>query len=85
MGLSQIKDINMTQLEQEILEIINKATESQYIGKMKVIVDDDIYQLFLYFDRELTPTVFGYQGTEQEFKDFIYTEFKSRKMEKTKY
>lgn len=30
-----------TLLEQEILEIINEATESKYIGKLEVDVDDD--------------------------------------------
>ena len=75
----------MTKLEQEVLEIINETIEGQYIGKFKVLVDDVGYQLFLYFDRELTPTVLGYEGSEEEFKNFIRDEFKTRKMEKTHY
>lgn len=75
----------MTDLEQEVLDIINETIEGQYIGKFKVISDDLGYRLLLYFDRELTPTVFGYEGTEDEFKDFIRDEFKKRKMEKTKF
>lgn len=75
----------MTQLEQEVLDIINETIEGQYIGKFKVLVDDVGYQLFLYFDRELTPTIFGYEGTEDEFKNFIRDEFKHRKMESVKY
>ena len=75
----------MTELEKEVLDIINKTTNSEYVGKLKVLKDPDGYRLFFYFDRELTPTVFGYEGTEDEFKNFIREEFKTRKMEKAKY
>lgn len=75
----------MTQLEKEVLDIINETTESQYVGKLKVLEDETGFQLYFYFDRELTPTVFGYEGTEDEFKKFIRAEFKKRKMEKTHY
>lgn len=72
----------MTTLEQEILDIINEATDSEYIGKLKVIVDDNLYTLGLYLNREMTPTVLSYQGTEDEFKQFILEEMKSRKLQK---
>ena len=72
----------MTTLEQEILNIINEATDSEYIGKLKVIVDDNLYTLGLYLNREMTPTVLSYQGSEDEFKNFIRDEMKSRKLQK---
>lgn len=75
----------MTKLEQEVLDIINTTIDGKYIGKLRVLVDKDVYQLYLYFDRWYTPTILGYEGTEDEFKKFVKKEFKTRKMEKTKY
>lgn len=72
----------MTTLEKEILNIINEATDSEYIGKLKVIVDDDLYNLGLYLNREMTPTVLSFQGTEEEFKEFVREELKSRKLQR---
>lgn len=72
----------MTTLEKEILNIINEATDSEYIGKLKVIVDDDLYNLGLYLNREMSPTVLSFQGTEEEFKKFVREEMKSRKLQK---
>ena len=89
----------MTELEQEILEIINCTICGEYIGKLRVIkhetepqcgdgcsdVYTTIYELRLYLDREFTPIVFSYEGTENEFKEFIREEIKKRKLEKTKF
>ena len=72
----------MTTLEQEILNIINEATDCEYIGKLKVIVDDNLYTLGLYLNLEMSPVILSYQGTEKEFKDFIREEMKSRKLQK---
>ena len=72
----------MTTLEQEILDIINEATDSEYIGKLKVIVDDNLYTLGLYLNLEMSPMILSYQGTEKEFKDFIREEMKSRKLQR---
>ena len=56
----------MTELEQEVLCIINEVTENCYIGKLKVLVtppernqcdsccipiNNTIYELYLYLDR----------------------------------
>ena len=71
----------MTTLEKEILNIINETTDSEYIGKLKVVVDDDSYTLGLYLNLEMSPMVFSYQGSEQEFKDFIREEMKSKKLQ----
>lgn len=87
----------MTELEQEVLCIINEVTESCYTGKLKVLVtkperqcgdlecrtlNDTIYELYLYLDRWRTPIVLSYEGTEDEFKKFIRQEFKKNKYEK---
>ena len=71
----------MTTLEKEILNIINEITDSEYIGKLKVVVDDDSYTLGLYLNLEMSPMVFSYQGDEQGFKDFIREEMKSKKLQ----
>ena len=87
----------MTELEQEVLCIINEVTENCYIGKLKVLVtppernrcdsgclptNDTIYALYLYLDRWRTPIVLSYEGTEDEFKQFVRDEIKKNKYEK---
>lgn len=90
----------MTELEQEVLCIIKEVTENCYIGKLKIIVshpeiskcdspckelNDTIYSLYLYLDRWYTPIVLSYEGTEDEFKEFIRKEFKKNKYEKVHF
>ena len=90
----------MTELEQEVLCIINEVTESCYTGKLKVLVtkperqcgdpecrelNDTIYELYLYLDRYYTPVVLSYEGTEKDFKQFIREEIKKRKYEKIRF
>ena len=84
----------MTELEHEVLCIINEVTENCYTGKLKVLVtpperhpcdsdctqvNDTIYELYLYLDRWHTPIVLSYEGTEEEFKKFIRHEIKKNK------
>ncbi len=71
--------------EQEVYELIKETTGYEYIGKLRILNDGNMWQLLLYFDREYTPTVFAMEGTETEFKKFLRHEFKTRKMEKTRY
>lgn len=90
----------MTQLEQEVLDIINKAIDGCYIGKLAVNIieperqcgdpecrklNDTIYELRLYLDRWFTPVIFSYEGTEAEFKNFIKQQFKNNKYEWVRY
>lgn len=89
----------MTELEQEVLDIINETICGIYIGKLKIDIFEDkpecgdqckklnntVYQLKLYLDREFTPIIFSYEGSEDEFKKFIKKEIKTRKMERTRY
>lgn len=75
----------MTEIEQEILDIINTTIDGKYIGKLRVSHKGNIWELRIYLDRWFTPTVLAYEGTESEFKKFIEKEFRTRKMQKTKY
>ncbi len=79
----------MEGIEQEILQLIEDAIGCKYIGHLKVEKDDKedppVWGLFLFLDLEFTPIEMAYQGTEEEFKDFIKREMKTRKMNKIKY
>lgn len=75
----------MTTLEQEILNIINETIGGKYIGKLKVLNDDGIWTLYLYLNQEQSPIQIGYDGTLNDFKEFIRKEIKTRKMEKVSY
>lgn len=72
----------MNSLEQEILDIINKAIKGKYIGKFKVFYEKDIgWVLLLHMNQEQAPINFTYDGDWNQFKNYIYTELKNRKME----
>ena len=73
-------------LETEIRNIIDKTIKGKYIGKLKVQKEDfddgtTLWALFLYLDMEMSPNIMAYQGSEDEFKEFIQKEIKSRKLE----
>lgn len=76
----------MTAIEQDIKNIIDEISCGKYIGKLKVIQepvpesDGTIWMLLLYLDMEITPMILAYEGTEEQFKDFITKELKSRKL-----
>lgn len=76
----------MTSLETEIKNIIEEVTKSKYIGKLKVkkesLENSTFWMLLLYLDTEFTPMILAYEGSESDFKDFIRTEMKSRKLER---
>lgn len=75
----------MTELEEEIRQIINDITEQEYITKLSVRHDDDIWTLYLYLNRELVPMVMSIQGTEDQFKRFVKREMKKRRLHEVKY
>lgn len=75
----------MTQLEEEVLNIINEEIGGKYIGKMKVVVDGDWYELLMHMNQEQAPLHLGYQGTEEEFKQFIKDEIHYRKRNDVKF
>jgi len=69
-------------LANEILNIIDETIEGEYVGKLEVIVDDDWYTLNLFMNMHNSPLVLAYQGTEEEFKNYIREEIKRRRLEK---
>lgn len=69
-------------LANEILDIIDETIGGEYVGKLEVIVDDDWYTLNLFMNMHNAPLVLAYQGTEEEFKNYIREEIKKRKLEK---
>ena len=75
----------MENLEKEILEIINEAIGGKYIGGLKILIEDDIYELLLYLNQEMAPLVLGFQGAKSDFKEFIRKEMKTRQMERADY
>ncbi len=76
----------MTTIEQDIRNIIDEVICGKYIGKLKVVTEElpdnsTLWMLLLYLDMELTPMVLAYEGTEEQFKDFIRKEIKARKLQ----
>ena len=67
----------MENLEKEILEIINEAIGGKYVGGLKILIEDDIYELLLYLNQEMARLVLGFQGSESDFKEFIRKEIKN--------
>ena len=75
----------MMGIEKEIRQLIDEAVCGKYIGKLKVSQDGDLWALALYLDMESSPIIMAYQGTVDQFKDFIKTEIKSRKLEEVQF
>lgn len=75
----------MTGIEEEIKQIIDDITEREYIGKIRVFHEDDIWTLHLYLNRELVPLVMSIQGDEKKFKKFVAREIKKRRLQEVKY
>lgn len=73
--------VNLSNLENELLDIINDTTESMYTGGLKVVYEDGIYTLFLYLSVEYAPIQLAYEGSEEDFKNYIKDELKSRRLE----
>ena len=75
----------MTALENEILEIINEVTECCYTGRLSVIQEDDGYTLRLGLNTPNAPTVLYYQGSVEDFKEYIKEEIKRRRYPEIEY
>ena len=75
----------MTKLEEEIKNIINDVTEREYVSRLQVTKEDDIWTLYLYLNRELVPLVMSIQGDEEKFKKFVAYEMKKRRLHEVKY
>lgn len=73
-------------LEHKIRELINKITNSIYTSSIKVIYDDGMYLLKLGLNcRDATPISLCYQGTEDEFLNFVENELKKRRLQEVEY
>lgn len=75
----------MTAIEEEIKQIIDDVTEREYITKLQVHQDGDIWTLFLFLNRELVPLVMSVQGDEDKFKRFVAKEMKKRRLHEVEY
>lgn len=77
----------MSDLEKEILEIINTTVKGQYTGGLKVVNDDGFYVLFLYMDSSVYPSIqLGIDcDSEEDFKNYIRDEIKARRLESVSY
>ena len=63
----------MTQIE---IDIRNYGIFQSILGEN----DNTLWMLLLYLDRELTPMILAYEGTEEQFKEYIRKEIKTRKL-----
>lgn len=75
----------MTALENEILEIINEVTERCYIGKLAVKEGDGEYTLCLGVNTPNAPTIIYFQGSVEDFKQYIKEEIKRRRYPEIEY
>ena len=79
----------MTTIELEIKNIIEDIICGKYIGKLKVskeeMGDSVLWTLFLYLDLELSPMILAYEGSEDQFKNFIKDEIKERKLQGVRF
>ncbi len=75
----------MTALEQEVLKLIQVITCSFYVSKLKVEEDDGSYTLNLYLNQEQSPMVINYEGSKEQFLDYIAKDLKKRQIERTSY
>lgn len=79
----------MTEIENQIKEIIEEVVNGKYIGKLRVISEpinnSTLWMLLLYLDLEITPMVLAYEGNVDEFKEFIRKEMKTRKLQTVKF
>lgn len=72
----------MTQLEKEVLDIIEKVTCCKYIRHLKVIESEDDFTLNLYLNQEMSPMVINYQGDKESFLKFIAKDLRKRQIER---
>ena len=75
----------MTNVECEILCIIEQVIEGKYIGTLKVYEEDGVWYLLLGLNQDYAPLVLAKQCDYETFKTFIEKEFKERKLEKVHF
>ena len=77
----------MTQLECEILKVINETIGGKYIGKLRVTKEDNIYWLAMFLNLTVNPafSLIKECKNDEEFKEFVRKEMKTRKIEKESF
>lgn len=75
----------MTDIEKNIKDIIEEVSDSKYVGKLAVNKEDipndkPLWMLLLYLDLEQSPMVWAYQGSEEDFLEYVRSEVRSRKL-----
>lgn len=77
-------------LESEFRKLIDDTIGGKYIGKLAIEQEPQedgksVWTMFMYLNLEYSPLIMSYQGTKEQFKDFIKKEIKSRKLERVSY
>ena len=77
----------MTQLECEILKVINETIGGKYIGKLRVTKEDNIYCLAMFLNLTVNPafSLIKECKNDEEFKEFVRKEMITRKIEKESF
>ena len=77
----------MTQLECDILKVINETIGGKYIGKRRVTKEDNIYCLAMFLNLTVNPafSLIKECKNDEEFKEFVRKEMKTRKIEKESF
>lgn len=77
----------MDRLECEILQIINETIEGKYIGKLRVTTEGNIYCLDLFLNNTTAPAISFIKEckNENDFKEFVRKEIRTRKLEKVSF
>ena len=73
--------------EQEIRDIIKDVSGKDYIGKLRVVLDDGWYSVLLYMDQYERPRIEISMETidDSEFKEYFGSEMKTRKMDMVQF
>lgn len=75
----------MDNLKTKILNVIKEALCAEYIGELDVIKENDSFILKLYLNQREAPMYFAYQGTEEEFLNYLYKDLKKRQINRAQY
>lgn len=67
------------ELEQKILDYIKTTYKADYIGRLEVIQNDDIYTFLIGVPSYMVPTANHYEcNSDDEFLTYIYEELRTR-------
>lgn len=75
----------MKTLEDKVRDVIKEALESEYIGNLSIVQDEDSYTLKLDLNQHEAPMYFSYQGTEDKFLEYLSKDLRQRQIDRAKY